>query len=138
MLPPRPAAGTSQNEKDRFLTALRLKDFDPNRSAAHSLLAELFGQKINGTDLVSLAETCAVCLNLYLDREAKRRKPVLMKWFDENIDAIRPFLRDHVVIENSSRELLGSGRAIEKLRRKRQEARTDERRGEPAPKKLEG
>jgi hypothetical protein len=39
-----------------------------------------------------------------------------MKWFDENIDAIGPFLRNHVVIENSRRKLLGTPVAIEKLR----------------------
>jgi hypothetical protein len=53
-----PGAGTGQNEKDRFLTAFRLNDFNPSRSAGHGLLAESFSQKINRTDLMSLAETC--------------------------------------------------------------------------------
>jgi hypothetical protein len=64
MLPRPPPATTNQNEKDRFFTALRLKDFNADQSHAKVVLTELYGNKINGADLVSLAETCALCLNL--------------------------------------------------------------------------
>jgi hypothetical protein len=105
----------TQNQKDRLLTEMRLRNFDPENCPAASLLTQLFGSAINATDLVSLAETCSYYLDIYLDREAKRRKSVLLKWFDENLQRIGPFLREHVVVENRSQELLGSGDAVEKL-----------------------
>jgi hypothetical protein len=111
----RPTKATTQNLKDRILTEMRLKDFDPEHCPAATLLTRLFGTTINATDLVRLAETCAFCLDIYLDREARRRKSVLLKWFDENLQAIGPFLSEHIVVENKSQELLGSGQAVERL-----------------------
>jgi hypothetical protein len=37
---------------------------------------------------------------VHLDRDAKRRKSVLLKWFEENWNAIYPFL-DYVVLEET-------------------------------------
>jgi hypothetical protein len=42
--------------------------------------------------LVSIAEVAALNLNLSLDREAKCKKKNLIKWLDDNLDQIRPFL----------------------------------------------
>jgi len=105
--------GATQNHKDRVLTDLRLRDFDATRCPAMLLLSELFGKSLNAKDLESLAETCATHLCLYLDREAKRRKSVLLKWFDENLQVLEPFLRAHVVVETKCQDLLGSRTALE-------------------------
>jgi hypothetical protein len=94
-----PQTKTSQNQKEELINLDRLKNFNPDTCAAKMLLTELYGP-INGQDLLSLAKVCSHYLNIYLDREASRRKVVLMKWFDENIMDIEPFLRRHIVIEN--------------------------------------
>jgi hypothetical protein len=104
---------------------MRLRNFDSENCPAMVLLTELFGTAINATDLVSLAETCSYYLDIYLDREAKRRKSVLLKWFDENLLQLGPFLREHVVVETRSRELLGSGDAVEKLQTERLQKAVD-------------
>jgi hypothetical protein len=97
-----------QDLKDRILTEMRLKDFDPENCPAAKLLTQLFGGTINATDLIQLAETCAFCLDIYLDRKARRRKSVLLKWFNGSLQIVGPFFGEHVV-ENKSQELLGSG-----------------------------
>jgi hypothetical protein len=106
----------NQNQKDRLLTQYRLRDFDPDHCRAKPLLTRLFGENINGTDLTSLAETCSHCLDIYLDREARRRKSVLWKWFDENLAVIAPFLRDRVVVETRGHQLIGSAAAVQSVR----------------------
>jgi hypothetical protein len=73
---------------------MRLRKFDPEDRPAIMFLIQLFGITINATDLVSLVETCSGCL----DREAKRKKSALLKWFGENLQQIGPFLREHVEI----------------------------------------
>jgi hypothetical protein len=105
----------TQNQKDKLLTHYRLRDFDPDQCPAKILLTELFGENINGIDLASLAETCAFCLDLYLDREARRRKSVLWKWFDENMAVIDPFLRNRVVIETRKKDLIGAETPVQAM-----------------------
>jgi hypothetical protein len=87
----------SQNKKTKQIVEARLSQFDPSTSRAKKMLWELYGPAHNH-DLLSLAKLCAHYLDVYLDREAQRLKPVLLKWFDENIEQIEPFLREHLVI----------------------------------------
>jgi hypothetical protein len=44
-------------------------------------------------ELVSIAELVAQRLRIKLDRDARRRKTVMIKWFDENWLFILPVLR---------------------------------------------
>jgi hypothetical protein len=48
---------------------------------------------------VSIRELVAQILRIKLDRDARRRKPVILKWFDENWFAIQPLLL-HVVLDH--------------------------------------
>lgn len=99
---------TPQNRKDLHMTRKRLANFDWNRCAARYFLSGLFGERIDGANLLSLAQVISEELRIYLDREATRRKTVLYKWFDENLDRIQPFVLSSVVIETRSGTLIGA------------------------------
>jgi hypothetical protein len=86
-----------QNGRTKQIVEARLSQFGPSTSRARRILWELYGPTHNH-DLLSLAKLCAQYLNIYLDREAQRLKPVLLKWFDENLEQIEPFLRNHIVV----------------------------------------
>jgi hypothetical protein len=114
--PPPGRRPLTQNEKDRLLTQQRLLGFDPETCTAKVFLTRPYGPNINGRDLVSLAETCAFYLNIYLDREARRRTAVLWKWFDENLHILTPFLQDRVVVETRNHGMIGNKAAIQIVR----------------------
>ena len=110
-----------QNQKDRFLTQQRLLGFDSTRCQARVVLNEIFGDSLTGAKMLTLAEICCFKLNLYLDREARRRKSVLLKWFEENLAVIKEFLTNHIVIATEENQLLGNPRTIAKLKQYEQE-----------------
>lgn len=99
----------SQNSKDKKPKSLqdkyesdfvrsKLAGFEPKNSLAWSKLTSRFGPKLNQNKLLSLAEVVSNHLNIELYREYKRRKEMLIKWFDENLDIVWPFIESHVTI----------------------------------------
>jgi hypothetical protein len=70
----------------------RLMGFDANRSRAWQDIRERFGDSLNQSELLSLAEVLGAEIGVKVDREAKRRKEVLIKWFDENYSSIQNIL----------------------------------------------
>jgi hypothetical protein len=60
-----------------------------------------YGDGLNHAELLSVAEVVAYNLNVPLDREAKRRKSLLIKWFEDNMNEIEPFL-DYVKLVDSN------------------------------------
>jgi hypothetical protein len=108
----------TQPEKEQMMNVERLDGFDPHKCQASCIITELFGE-VNGQDLLALAKVCSSYLKIHLDREAIRRSVVLMKWFDENLQAIEPFLRTSVVVENENKAL-GSNDAVDRLAMRRQ------------------
>lgn len=100
--------GKRATELERRKVDRRLEGFTPTTSRAWREICERYGSGLNQTELLSLAEVISIHLGLKVDRDAKRRKEVLIKWFDENFDQILPFL-DHVILEDSSgKRLVGS------------------------------
>jgi hypothetical protein len=87
-------------EKQRI--ASRLDGFSPKDTPAWREITRRFGANIKQPELVSIASVLAQSTNIKLDRDAKRRKAVLIKWFEENWTTVAPFL-DHVVLEHASR-----------------------------------
>jgi hypothetical protein len=59
----------------------------------------MYGPRLSQDELVSIADLVARKANLRLDRDARRRKPVMLKWFDENWQIIQPLLSD-IVLED--------------------------------------
>jgi hypothetical protein len=77
----------------------RLVGYSSKDSGVWREIVRRFGKKIKQPELVSIAAAVAHSADVRLDRDAKRRKKVLIKWFEEHWAAIAPFL-DYVVLEN--------------------------------------
>lgn len=91
--------GTNR-EKERISD--RLHGFDPKDNIAWKEITQRFGTNIKQPELLSIAEVLANYANVKLDRDAKRRKTVLIKWFSENWSLISPYL-SYVVLEDSQK-----------------------------------
>lgn len=94
-----PNSGELNREKERI--AGRLQGFNPKDNPAWHQITQRFGANIKQPELLSIAEVLATNACIKLDRDAKRRKTVLIKWFSENWDKIKPFL-DYVVLEDAN------------------------------------
>jgi hypothetical protein len=97
LMTPAAPADTSK-EKDRI--ASRLNGFNSKDNSVWKAITQRFGANIKQPELLSMALILASHANVKLDRDAKRRKSVLIKWFEENWSAIEPFLQ-FVVLENA-------------------------------------
>ncbi|KAH0792101.1 hypothetical protein GPJ56_003900 [Histomonas meleagridis] len=78
----------------------RLNGFNPRENNAWKEISRRFGASIKHPELLSIATVLANYANVRLDRDAKRRKTVLIKWFQENWATVSPYL-DYVVLEDS-------------------------------------
>jgi hypothetical protein len=85
-------------EKDRI--AGRLTGFNVKDNPAWKEITAKFGTNIKQPELLSIADVLARHANIKLDRDAKRRKAVLIKWFNENWTSLQPWL-DFVVLEEA-------------------------------------
>ncbi|KAH0794754.1 hypothetical protein GPJ56_001301 [Histomonas meleagridis] len=81
----------------------RLSGFDVKDNIAWKEITRRFGSNIKQPELLSIANVLANYANIRLDRDAKRRKSVLIKWFNENWAAISGYL-NHVVLEDSTQQ----------------------------------
>lgn len=79
---------SSIREQDRIRD--RLQEFDYKNSRAWKELEQLKWTERSQKELVSIAQVFAKHCNIDLDRESKRRKEVLIKWFDDHWDEILP------------------------------------------------
>ena len=71
----------------------RLEGFDLKNSRGMELLMEKFSKTVTNSELKSVANLlCKHIPGLKIDRDAVRDNRVLIKWFDENVDRIRPFM----------------------------------------------
>ena len=71
----------------------RLEGFDMDNSRGLKLLREKFSKTVTNAELKSVAALlCKHVPGLKMDRDAVRDNRVLIKWFDENVDQIRPFI----------------------------------------------
>ena len=93
-----PDIPATTKEKERI--ASRLSGFNPKDNMVWHEITQRFGASIKQPELLSIATVLAQNANIKLDRDAKRRKSVLIKWFEENWAVIKPFL-DYVVLEDS-------------------------------------
>ena len=88
----------NDDSSERSRIARRLDGFDPRDNVAWNELSRRFGSNLKQGELQSIAQALADGAGIKLDRDAKRRKIVLIKWFNENWKEISPFL-DLVVLE---------------------------------------
>lgn len=86
-----------QREKDRI--SQRLGNFNPKDNEVWRFLTLRFGQNIKQQELLSIADVLSKNAGIKLDRDAKRRKSVLIKWFEENWQQIKPYI-NYVVLDD--------------------------------------
>jgi hypothetical protein len=90
--------GSVQNDRDRMFVKQCLRNFDPATSEAWKFLENRFGPDIPKPWLISLGRVLAQHLNIPLAREYKRRKGMMIKWFDDHFEFIEPFINQHVEV----------------------------------------
>ncbi|KAK8840196.1 hypothetical protein M9Y10_031140 [Tritrichomonas musculus] len=71
-----------------------LENFKPEISVAYIGLCQRFGNGITHLECQKLAEVISLKTNIKLDRESRRRFPMLIKWFDDHWDNIVPNLQN--------------------------------------------
>jgi hypothetical protein len=86
-LHPKPAISSEIQRIQR-----RIEGFDWQESGIWAFLCWLFGPKLSQDELVSLGGLVARTLGIQLDRDARRRKSVMIKWFEEHWIEIQPLL----------------------------------------------
>ena len=74
--------------KEKKKISYRLNGFHQHQSPVWKAICQKFGEKIKQQQLYEIAVIIASHQNLILDRDAKRRKGVLIKWFDENSKSV--------------------------------------------------
>lgn len=105
----------TQNEIDKILAAKFCESFDYEKSEAWRFLQTIFGSKLNQADLTRLADLVLFHLksfypDLYFPREAARRKGPLVRWYQDYLHIIKPFIQEHIVIERQDGRLVGCDR----------------------------
>ena len=89
-----------QMNQERFRIAIRLAGFDPKDNIVTKEITRRFGSNIKQGELINIAEVIAEHAKIKLDRDARRRKNVLLKWFEEHWAQIKPYL-DWIVLEDT-------------------------------------
>ena len=97
----------NQNEYERYVNDLRIKRFNEKEPVSYQTLCSLLGEKPSQQELLSLAQVLSAKLNIPLDREAVRRKKILIIWFDEHFAKIEPFMRENVLIVDKNGNAVG-------------------------------
>jgi len=77
----------------------RTEGFKYQNSKSWVGLCRRYGDRITHDELVSVAEVLNPYIGIKLDRDAKRRKNVMLKWFEDNWNTIEPWL-SYVVLED--------------------------------------
>jgi hypothetical protein len=105
------ATGGTRNtgNQERCRVAARLGSFHSKSSTAWAEIVKRFGDGLNQTELLSIAQVLGWMLDIRVDREAKRRKEVLVKWFDEHWSAISDTVNLIRLEDIHGRPIIGSG-----------------------------
>lgn len=81
-----------------LIEKIKKSNWNPTESFAWARLTKKFGPKISTEELLSLAQVLAKELNLELTREFKRRKVMLIYWFDQQNEDFWKFLEQNVAV----------------------------------------
>jgi len=93
----------NEDNKEKHRISARMAGFDPKDNEVWRQITQRFGANVKQPELLSIANVLAMNANIKLDRDAKRRKSVLIKWFQENWAIVSPFL-DFVVLEETQHQ----------------------------------
>lgn len=81
-----------------LIEEVKRSNWNATESVAWKRLTNKFGPKITTEELLSLAQVAAKELGLELTREYKRRKVMLIYWFDQQNEEFWKFLDKHIVV----------------------------------------
>jgi len=96
---------SADNERQRV--EKRLNGFEVRGCRAWNAIVDSFGPSLSQNELLSIAQIISYHASLKLDREAKRRKEVLIKWFDENFATIQPYFQK-IVLRDADGNILNA------------------------------
>lgn len=88
--------------EEKLRVAERLHGFNPKNNLVTNYLSQRFGKHIKHTELLSIANILSSNTNIKLDRDAKRRKAVLLKWFEEHWVFLCPYI-NFIVLEDTKK-----------------------------------
>lgn len=84
-----------------------LENFIPENSIAFIRLKEKYGFGLTHAECQSIADVISIHLGIKLEREARRRFPSLIKWFDDNWASIEPNLKFLILsVKENPQEIL--------------------------------
>jgi hypothetical protein len=86
--------GGNPAKGDRDKANQRLGSFDWRKSQELEELYRRCGCEMNHNDLLVVAKVAADRAGLVVDRDAKRRKSVLVRWFHDNWHELLPHIPD--------------------------------------------
>jgi hypothetical protein len=92
------STGQDQRERDWLMQQRHL--FDAEHCEAWRDLRQMIAPKISFEELRSLAIICHENLDIELSRDVKRRKEMLIKWFDDHWVVVKSFLQTRVSIRS--------------------------------------
>ena len=81
----------------------RIDGFKYQNSRAWMVLSQRFGEKVTHDELVSVAEIIKPFSGIKLDRDARRRKNVIIKWFDDNWSIVEHYI-NYVILEDEKKK----------------------------------
>lgn len=80
---------------EKYRISKRVENWIPENSSVWKNLQALFGERVQFRILLDLAQLISEDQTIQLDRDAKRRKVVLVKWFEEHWDQISPIINNY-------------------------------------------
>jgi hypothetical protein len=95
--------GQTQTEYEKSCLEEMRKGPNPKEGPAWKYLTNRLGKSPGKPELVSLGIVLAQELGMHLTREYKRRKEMMIKWFNDNFDRLEPFLSSQVELVGEKR-----------------------------------
>lgn len=89
---------TIESKNDLIETPKKRKkdSFNYKDTEAYQMIVDKFGNNIRQQELIQIACCLSKKIGVKVERDSKRRKDLLFKWFQDNIDKISPML--HLVV----------------------------------------
>ena len=75
--------------------------FDYKNCSAYTLLTNKFGINVRQQELIAIASSIGKKLRIKVDRDAKRRKDLLIKWFQDHLEEVTPLLKSVLVFDKN-------------------------------------
>lgn len=113
---PKVPSGLSRNHNsEKVVSQNLLGDFIADGSRGEAIIEKIFGcpiQKISLNGLVQVASLISLIANVQFSRNFKRRKDLVVKWFQDNENNINVYLQFLRIIYNDGKEAINSNISV--------------------------